>query len=39
MTKNITLLIAMFIMFVSGYSIAQQPSPVKVQDGLLQGTI
>jgi para-nitrobenzyl esterase len=38
MTKNITLLIAMFIMFVSGYSIAQQPSPVKVQDGLLQGT-
>ena len=38
MTKNITLLIAMFLMFVSGYSIAQQPSPVKVQDGLLQGT-
>jgi para-nitrobenzyl esterase len=38
MTKDITFLIAMFIMFVSGNSIAQQPSRVKVQDGLLQGT-
>ena len=34
MTKNITFIIAMLI---SGHSIAQQPSPVKVQDGLLQG--
>jgi para-nitrobenzyl esterase len=38
MTKNITFIFAMFIMFISGHSIAQQPSPVKVQDGLLQGT-
>jgi para-nitrobenzyl esterase len=38
MAKNIIFIIAMFIMFISGHSIAQQPSPVKVQDGLLQGT-
>jgi para-nitrobenzyl esterase len=29
----------MFMVFWAGYSIAQQPSPVKVNEGLVQGTI
>lgn len=39
MSKNITFVFAMYMIFISGQCIAQQPSPVKVQDGLLQGTI
>ncbi len=36
--KNIIYLISMFLMFVAGFGIAQQPAPVKVEDGLIQGT-
>lgn len=36
--RNITLLVAMFVMFAAGLAIAQQPAPVKVEGGLLQGT-
>ncbi|HEY3390679.1 MAG TPA: carboxylesterase family protein [Prolixibacteraceae bacterium] len=36
--KKITVLIAVFAWFVAGQSFAQQPSPVKVQEGLVQGT-
>jgi len=39
MTKNITFLIVLFVMFVSRHSIAKQPAPVKVDGGLLQGTL
>jgi len=36
--KKITLIIAVFLMFVAVQSIAQQPSPVKVSEGMVQGT-
>ena len=35
--KNISFLITLIIMLAAGLSIAQQPEPVKVEDGLLQG--
>src|ERR1035437_818282 len=35
--KKITILIAVFLMFVAVQSIAQQPSPVKVSEGMVQG--
>ena len=37
--KKITVLIALFAWFVGGQSFAQQPSPVKVLEGMVQGTI
>ena len=37
--RNLTFYVAMFIMFVAGYAFAQQPAPVKVEQGLLQGTL
>ncbi|HEX7584326.1 MAG TPA: carboxylesterase family protein, partial [Prolixibacteraceae bacterium] len=37
--KRIILLIAVFAWFVAGQSFAQLPSPVKVQEGILQGTV
>jgi len=37
--KKITVLIAVFAWFVAGQSFAQQPSPVKVQEGMVQGTL
>ncbi len=37
--KNTSLLIVMFVMFFAGLCKAQQPAPVKVEGGLLQGTI
>jgi para-nitrobenzyl esterase len=39
MLRNKTFLVAMFVMFATGRGIAQQPAPVKVEEGLLQGTI
>jgi para-nitrobenzyl esterase len=36
--KNITFFVAMLIMFAALPGIAQQPAPVKVENGLLQGT-
>jgi para-nitrobenzyl esterase len=36
--KNITLMVAMFMIFTARLCVAQQPVPVKVEDGLLQGT-
>ena len=36
--RKITVLLAMFAMFSAGSGIAQQPSPAKVDGGLLQGT-
>jgi para-nitrobenzyl esterase len=36
--KRITVLLAVFVWFVAGQSFAQQPSPVKVQEGMVQGT-
>jgi para-nitrobenzyl esterase len=36
--KKITLIIAVFLMFIAVQSIAQQPSPVKVSEGMVQGT-
>jgi para-nitrobenzyl esterase len=39
MMKKITNQIAMFVMFAVGFSYAQQPSPVKVKEGMVQGTI
>ncbi len=35
--KKLTFLFLLFLMLTAGFSIAQQPAPVKVQDGLLQG--
>ena len=35
--KNITLLFAVFAMFLSGFAVAQQPAPVKVAEGTIQG--
>ena len=35
--KNISFLITLICMLAAGLSIAQQPEPVKVEDGLLQG--
>ena len=37
--KRITLLIALFAWFIAGQSFAQLPSPVKVQEGMVQGTV
>lgn len=37
--KKITVLIAVFAWFVAGQSFAQQPSQVKVQEGMVQGTV
>jgi para-nitrobenzyl esterase len=37
--KKLTVLIAVFAWFVAGQSFAQQPAPVKVSEGLVQGTI
>jgi len=36
--KNTLFFVAMFVMFAVGLTIAQQPAPVKVECGLLQGT-
>ena len=36
--KKKTVLLAMFVLISVGSCIAQQPSPVKIDDGLLQGT-
>lgn len=36
--RNIIFLVAMFVLFGAGLGTAQQPAPVKVEDGLLQGT-
>ncbi|MGA9294719.1 MAG: carboxylesterase family protein [Ignavibacteriaceae bacterium] len=36
--KHKSFLIALSIMLVAGISLAQQPEPIKVEDGLLQGT-
>jgi para-nitrobenzyl esterase len=35
--KKTAFLVAMFVVFSAGYAIAQQPSPVKVDGGILQG--
>ena len=35
--KKITLLITIFLILAAGYGLAQQPAPVKVEQGLLQG--
>ena len=35
--KKLTFVIMMFIMFIAGRAIAQQPAPVKVSEGLVQG--
>jgi para-nitrobenzyl esterase len=37
--KKITFLVVMFVMSFNGKAIAQQPAPVKVTEGLVQGTI
>ena len=37
--RNVFFLIAMFMIFVPKFGIAQQPAPVKVEDGLLQGSL
>jgi len=36
--RNLTFCVAMLVMFTAGLGIAQQPAPVKVEGGLLQGT-
>lgn len=36
--KNMTVVITMFVLLAAGSCFAQQPAPVKVADGLLQGT-
>jgi para-nitrobenzyl esterase len=36
--NNITFLVAIFVIFTAGLCLAQQPAPVKVDGGLLQGT-
>ena len=36
--KNNILLVMMFVLMIGGSCIAQQPAPVKVEEGLLQGT-
>ena len=36
--KNRNVLVAMSVMFAAGLCVAQQPDPVKVEDGFLQGT-
>jgi para-nitrobenzyl esterase len=36
--KYTTFFVLMFIMLVAGLAIAQQPAPVKIESGLLQGT-
>jgi para-nitrobenzyl esterase len=36
--RNITFLVAMFVMFIAASYSAQQPAPVKVEEGFLQGT-
>jgi len=37
--KNITLLVTVFVMFLAGFAVAQQPAPVKVAEGTIQGMI
>ena len=37
--KNITLLVTVFVMFLAGFAVAQQPAPVKVAEGMVQGMI
>lgn len=37
--KKRSVLIAVFAWFVAGQSFAQQPAPVKVQEGMVQGTV
>ena len=37
--RKIIFVIAVFVWFVAGQSFAQQPSPVKVQEGMVQGTL
>ncbi|MFY9153578.1 MAG: carboxylesterase family protein [Prolixibacteraceae bacterium] len=37
--KRIMILVSMFMVFITGQSFAQQPSPVKVEEGIVQGTI
>jgi para-nitrobenzyl esterase len=37
--KKITVLFAVFTWFLAGQSFAQQPAPVKVAEGMVQGTI
>ena len=36
--RNLPYVVAIFVMLVAGPCIAQQPAPVKVEDGLLQGS-
>jgi para-nitrobenzyl esterase len=36
--RNINFLIVIFLMIAAGFAIAQQPAPVKVEQGSLQGT-
>jgi para-nitrobenzyl esterase len=36
--RKITILLALFAIFSAGNDIAQQPLPVKVEGGLVQGT-
>ena len=37
--KKITILFAVFAWFIAGQGFAQQPAPVKVQEGIVQGTL
>jgi len=37
--KNKPFLVTLFIAFFAGMAVAQQPAPIKVEEGLLQGTI
>lgn len=36
--KNMTFLVTVFLLFFSGSAVAQQPEPVKVAEGMVQGT-
>ena len=37
--KYIVFFVSLFIILVTGFAVAQQPAPVRVESGLLQGTI
>jgi para-nitrobenzyl esterase len=37
--KNIAFSVVVFMMFFAGFSVAQQPAPVKVAEGMIQGMI
>jgi len=37
--KNIAFSVVMFMMFFAGFAVAQQPAPVKVAEGMIQGII